>query len=86
LLAREMNIKIQQNFYTSHLDISGNGIIHSMNYQKTERSLPVVQIILEKHEPITQIASEENKVSGTMLAFKTSELYPQAKLTYQCNT
>lgn len=86
MLAREMNTKIQQNLYTSHSDISGKGIIHPMNYQKTEGSLPVVQIILEKHEPITQIASEENKVSGTMLAFKTSELYPHANLTYQCNT
>lgn len=85
-MAGEMNTKIQQNFHTSHLDISGKGIIHSTNEQNTEASLPVAQIILEEHEPVTRIASEENKLSDTMLAFKTFELHTHAKLTYQCNT
>ena len=88
---------IQENFYTGHLDVTGNGISHSMNYQKTEGSTPfhsmnyqktegttpVVQITLETHELITQIASEESKVSEAVLAFKVSELYPPARSTHQ---
>ena len=74
---------IQENFYTGHLDVTGNGISHSMNYQKTEGSPPVVQITLETHELITQIASEESKVSEAVLAFKVSELYPPARSTHQ---
>ena len=48
-------------------------------------SLPVVQIILEEHEPVTKIASEENKVSDTKLAFQTL-CACQVNLPMQCLT